>query len=443
MRILANTIIIILITVVGLELTAFAAVSVLSKAPLNDHLRFHAARFHPLFRKDADREDAAGNPIPLYQRSDKRSVFAYDPHTGYTNRANASYGKGLNTDPQGFVCTSACGTVPRVKPEGEFRIAVIGGSTVVGVGVDAPEQTMVARLEQQILANWNRPDLKPRVINAGVGGFFSPQELIRLDLDVWSYSPDLVVIFDGYNDANQWFYVNYYPYISRYKDIIQPNLHSYDYGLIEGIDRLQTPAGAVLHTLNILNDSYPLLYYTTVLAKHVRASAAGWGAAAPASAAAVVRPGEPPVTRRDHAPALRRLDRNSVATYMGNLDSMTGSARGRNVPVLACLQPTLAFTDPDGHPFKKAVTVEEEKMSEWGERAPAMTAFFTAAAEEFATRRGRQDDLTRLFAETDGPIYKDEIHYNAEGQAMLAGAIYAQLRPLLTTALAQVKLAAP
>ena len=62
-----------------------------------------------------------------------------------------------------------------------------------------------------------------RVVNAGIGGFFSGQELGHLVNTVAQYDPDMVVFLDGYNDYIQWHYINYYEYAARYAAFVDPS----------------------------------------------------------------------------------------------------------------------------------------------------------------------------------------------------------------------------
>lgn len=426
LSVLLNIAIIAVISIVGLEGLSYLAVRMMADSPGNEHLKVHAAKFHPLFRREAE---AALNPTPLYQRTDARNPFIFDPHTGYAIRPNAPYGPGLHTDAQGFVCLESCDVVTMAKPADEFRVMVVGGSTVVGFGVEDPKATMVAQLQRLMAARLPDPRLKLRVINSGVGGFFSAQELTRLNLELILYAPDLIVVFDGYNDANQWYYVNFYPHIERYRNLIKPNFHSYDYSMVEGIQRLQTPGGAVLHTLNLVNEAMPVLYYTTLIAKQARSGMAGWRGTGGTNAVGQE-------ARRDYGESLATTARNSVTTYMENLRSMEGVARTRGIPIAFFLQPALPVQDADGRPYKKELAESEKALSDWVDRAPAFSAWYRSAREAFARRAtdGGADvmyrDLTERFQAETEIIYVDEIHYNARGQAMLAESLDAALDPM-------------
>ena len=120
--------------------------------------------------------------------------------------------------------------VPLVKPQGEIRIFILGGSAAFGLGNESNEATITSKLEarlnqrvqqQQQSPEKYRPDVFPffkpsrrkafalpakiregnyRVINAAVPGYTSGNELAQLALKILPYQPDLVVVLDGYTD---------------------------------------------------------------------------------------------------------------------------------------------------------------------------------------------------------------------------------------------------
>ena len=84
------------------------------------------------------------------------------------------------------------------KTSGRFRIIVMGGSAAWGFGCTSDEKTVPGRL-QSILRE-QLPGLNIEVINAGQIGYGSTQELIYFHRQVSALSPDIVLLFDGYND---------------------------------------------------------------------------------------------------------------------------------------------------------------------------------------------------------------------------------------------------
>ncbi len=87
----------------------------------------------------------------------------------------------------------------RKKPAGTYRVIVLGGSTVWGVGSATPDENISARLLKGLRVKY--PNIKFEVINAGVGGYSSRNEFLYLLSELVYYSPDLVIAYDGWNDA--------------------------------------------------------------------------------------------------------------------------------------------------------------------------------------------------------------------------------------------------
>ena len=89
------------------------------------------------------------------------------------------------------------------KPDGTYRIAVIGDSYVEARHV-ALEDTFGKRLEKK-LATCNRlSDREVEVLNFGVSGYGTAEELLTLRHRAWAYDPDLVLttFFSG-NDLRE------------------------------------------------------------------------------------------------------------------------------------------------------------------------------------------------------------------------------------------------
>jgi lysophospholipase L1-like esterase len=78
----------------------------------------------------------------------------------------------------------------------------MGGSTVYGQGVREPKESLPGKLRDALQKSGFHGDKKLEVINTGVGGYSSPQELLYLINDIHAYQPDVVVVYDGWNDQH-------------------------------------------------------------------------------------------------------------------------------------------------------------------------------------------------------------------------------------------------
>ena len=84
------------------------------------------------------------------------------------------------------------------KPPGVFRVICVGGSTTFGAGIIGDEKTYPARLEAHLSALC--PGRRFEVWNAGVPGYTTAENVIYLSLRLVDFQPDLVVLYEGYND---------------------------------------------------------------------------------------------------------------------------------------------------------------------------------------------------------------------------------------------------
>lgn len=84
------------------------------------------------------------------------------------------------------------------KPDGVFRIIAVGASTTFDRGVTANELAWPSRLE--VYLNELGGDQTFEVINAGVPGYTVLDNLIRLQTELTSLDPDLIILYHAHND---------------------------------------------------------------------------------------------------------------------------------------------------------------------------------------------------------------------------------------------------
>jgi lysophospholipase L1-like esterase len=109
----------------------------------------------------------------------------------------------LMTDEQGFPPVARVGHHYLVqKPADVFRVIMLGGSTVEGIGVSSPLESLPSKLQLLLEREFPQSSKQIEVINAGISGFSSDQEYLFLITDLLRYKPDLVIAYDGWNDAH-------------------------------------------------------------------------------------------------------------------------------------------------------------------------------------------------------------------------------------------------
>ena len=83
------------------------------------------------------------------------------------------------------------------KPEGQFRIFCMGGSTTYTVEVEDYLMSYPSLLEKELK---ERGYANVRVINAGVGSWTSWESLISFEMRLLDLAPDMIIIYHGVND---------------------------------------------------------------------------------------------------------------------------------------------------------------------------------------------------------------------------------------------------
>jgi hypothetical protein len=108
------------------------------------------------------------------------------------------------TDSNGFIVDVDDPPVAPQKSANVYRVIVLGGSTVMGVGAPRPSQNIVGMLRMGVrereLSGPNGRHVE--FINAGVSGFTSAQEYLYFVSDLLRFTPDLVIVYDGVNDSH-------------------------------------------------------------------------------------------------------------------------------------------------------------------------------------------------------------------------------------------------
>ncbi len=130
--------------------------------------------------------------------------YDYDPYLGTKLRPGAQ-GYWTN-EGRGYVSINSDGLRDQEHslnhPADTLRIAVLGDSYAEGLQVDEPE-AFWAIMGRDLQKCENLRGRKVEVINFGVSGFGTTQELLTLRHRVWKYSPDVVLLaFTTGNDVS-------------------------------------------------------------------------------------------------------------------------------------------------------------------------------------------------------------------------------------------------
>lgn len=114
--------------------------------------------------------------------------LGYYPTPGYRRGPNRHNALGFRGD-----------EIRLPKPDGEFRIVCVGGSTTYDSDIDDWRLAYPSQLERVLR---ERGHGEVTVVNAGVAGWTSWETLVNFELRVLDLEPDLVIDFDSLNDVH-------------------------------------------------------------------------------------------------------------------------------------------------------------------------------------------------------------------------------------------------
>jgi lysophospholipase L1-like esterase len=147
------------------------------------------------FQRETKKTKIKPYDISLYTHNGKKITqytnplkLATAPYTIYKNLPNQRT-QAFTINALGF----RGGETQSIGGKKKERIIVVGGSCAFGTGVENNSETFHVMLEKNL-------NNKYEVINAGVAGFLSGQELTYVVTELVDYHPDIIIAFNGWND---------------------------------------------------------------------------------------------------------------------------------------------------------------------------------------------------------------------------------------------------
>ena len=175
------------LAIIGLSILAIVAVELLAR------VGFVArdALSEPSQRAEAPAFSGADYDVRAWFEEKERTIGSYQPYVVWLPRP--FQGKLINIDQEGNRFTAY-----NSASEDRLKIWMLGGSTTWGFGVP-DDQTVPSQLSRLINQTWG---LDAQVRNLGQRGYVSTQEVVYILRQLQSgYRPDVVVLYDGLNDA--------------------------------------------------------------------------------------------------------------------------------------------------------------------------------------------------------------------------------------------------
>jgi lysophospholipase L1-like esterase len=266
-----------------------------------------------------------------------------------------------------------------VKPPGEFRVFVVGGSTVF-----AGEPPLPVLLEGQLR---QKGLTHVRCFNYGVVSSVSGMELARIVFEIADLQPDLIVLYSGANDLVS--PIQYdprpgYPF----------NFIAYEHNPLLQRDVAAYPTLALLaYGSNVLRAAAPSFFAERFVRLQEARRQAGYG-----------------------SPEWQQA---IVAHYVGNLVKSEQVSRAFGADFVAYFQPVLHF--------KPSLGPEERQFAApLGELARLTRELRTRVLPELERRHAQGltvRDLSGTFDSVAGDVFYDYIHVTLEGNQILARAV--------------------
>jgi hypothetical protein len=307
----------------------------------------------------------------------------------------------------------------REKPDGVYRIFIMGGSTAYGLqslsrygqerySIIRNDQTIDYYLEQYLQQRLGRG--KVEVINAAITSHMSHHHLIYLNQSILKYHPDMVVFIDGFND--------YYPYE---KDFDQFRNYAYQ----ERAHRMMSePTGEALasytgwwlfrrsHFIHLAGRSVLPVWQKVTNSRRVRA-------------------------RIDVPDALQNLRVNAQGNFLKMVERIALILRQEKVVPVFTLQPELVFqqskvlTAMEKNIYHELATEWQENYVEFKNKArPIVTEYL----RETTARNGALFfDLTDVFGGMTEDAYTDYCHLTPMGNRRLAEYVGEKILPIVRT----------
>lgn len=357
----------------------------------------------------------------------------FDPFLGHRYPAASNVGDGLETDRYGFIHN---GDPDRVLSAGDdtVRIVVLGGSSVAGVGVHDNRSTIASILEARLN---ERPDGNTyEVINAGVGGYYSPIEAVYFLIELVHYRPTIILALDGFND----FWHSFVPAADSADDgdWALPNRSRYQQGvLVQNLTGWRPRRRRdVLLPPSLASRCF---YYTGLLLHRVL------------DRVYPVDPPQPPLLAfsmdpwRNNARWIRdEVYRSPSHTVFLNENwlSLVGMARIRGILVGIFLQPMFPISkhrltdDEQGKideffEWRPRIDREDYATQAWSWHSASHEVVLALSRTFEKDKQVHVEDLSGLFDDETEAVFSDVVHYTRKGNKLLARHFEEVIRELL------------
>lgn len=315
------------------------------------------------------------------------------PYVMFTGEPNAVHGS-LTLNELGFR-----GELPPKDKSNEIRIIMLGGSTVFG---GTPLSKSIAGQLELLFHQDGYNNVK--LYNWGVVSSVSGQELTLLLHTVSEYDPDLVIVYDGGNDAFQ-------PYTYDPRPGYPYNFLVYE----AGFKRITRGAPASQHLSSLLLKSKTLALLSRLGGQRLLEDK-------------VI--GMTPL-RKSVGYKSESWEEQISSTYITNIEKMCILANGFDFGLAVFLQPVVHFKQP--------LVGKEDRFlgnSEFQEHIKQVYEQMRIGINGQGLKYNEDDrylfvDLSYAFSDYNRETYTDLIHIHDEDKEFIAAQMYKHLKPMV------------
>lgn len=317
----------------------------------------------------------------------------YDPHLLFRNQPGTTL-KGLHIDEAGFIDNGT--PLPDLAaPKTKTRVLLLGGSTVAGWGCSGNAATIPAFLARQLGPQYE-------VINAGVPGYVAWQELLYYLSDLQYLRPDIVIVYDGWNDYTHRCVIG--GYLNDWQQRhARANFHQYGLYLQQVLPQMSPGQRSLINFAALRESCYTALLLEKVLR---RCGLTGQGATLADANAVSRRPRVMP------SPAA------AAQAYVATVQSALRAMPQPGMRLIYALQPVIIH--------KAALTADEQRFAA---TQPLLPEYYAAARSGYRElMAANRQPAVQIVDLTDSAwvgvtetVYVDEAHLNDRGNEIIAG----------------------
>lgn len=264
------------------------------------------------------------------------------------------------------------------------KIVWVGGSAAFGLGVDTDRDTISSILE---------PSLRPyRMLNAGVVGFVSGQELTYLVTDLIDYRPSVVIAYDGWNDLAQSIYFQR----TANEVGININFFIFEDQLVQNYQTEVNPIISLKRSVRAISDESLLLAkFREIIAR-----------------------------ARYRTPVADKTLLSAIAqTYANNMRKMAKFSASCGAKFIVVFQPELGQKVHPTRTEQSLLNTGVAGIRNYQEDFPLMYREFLTRSKQLLTEDGIKwidinDNLK--FVESDEELFRDVVHTNRRGNEIVA-----------------------